>query len=272
VEKFLDTPVKRYSSGMYVRLAFAVAAHLEPEILIVDEVLAVGDAQFQKKCLGKMEDTGKEGGTVLFVSHSMATIQKLCSKGIYLQQGQVVGTGEVNSLIKTYLDEGLKTSNALSLKTRKDRQGNGWVRIVGFYITDPHGHRQVTLRSGEDYVLVMEFEKQNDSRLLSNVVGSIAITDEREEIVLLLRSNFSNQNFDIAENRGSIRCLIKDFNLAPGSYNSILFLSYRDTEVLDCISSAAEIDVEGGDFFGTGSTGLPSHCKVLMRSFWEVAS
>ncbi|MCV3214643.1 ABC transporter ATP-binding protein [Plectonema radiosum NIES-515] len=103
VEKFLDTPVKRYSSGMYVRLAFAVAAHLEPEILIVDEVLAVGDTQFQKKCLGKMEDVGKEGRTVLFVSHNMGTITQLCTKAIYLNQGQIKYVGDVNSIVSKYL-------------------------------------------------------------------------------------------------------------------------------------------------------------------------
>ena len=104
VEKFLDTPVKRYSSGMYVRLAFAVAAHLEPEILIVDEVLAVGDAAFQKKCLGKMEDVAeKEGRTVLFVSHNMATIQNLCQRTIYLNQGLLVSDNQTQKLISEYL-------------------------------------------------------------------------------------------------------------------------------------------------------------------------
>ena len=107
VEKFLDTPVKRYSSGMYVRLAFAVAAHLEPEILVVDEVLAVGDAEFQKKCLGKMQDVAKEGGrTVLFVSHNMGAVTQLCSKAIYLEQGQLVRQGEVNEVTTFYLDRG----------------------------------------------------------------------------------------------------------------------------------------------------------------------
>lgn len=115
VERFLDTPVKRYSSGMYVRLAFAVAAHLEPEILIVDEVLAVGDAQFQKKCLGKMEEVGKEGRTVLFVSHNMAAIQTLCTTAINLQAGRVLDKGDVDSQVELYMksmkekaDTGLK--------------------------------------------------------------------------------------------------------------------------------------------------------------------
>jgi lipopolysaccharide transport system ATP-binding protein len=105
VEKFLDTPVKRYSSGMYVRLAFAVAAHLEPEILIVDEVLAVGDAQFQKKCLGKMEDVSKEGRTVLFVSHQMAAVEALCNRAILINAGQVHLDGPPTQVINAYLDQ-----------------------------------------------------------------------------------------------------------------------------------------------------------------------
>ncbi|EAU54535.1 ABC transporter ATP-binding protein [Mariprofundus ferrooxydans] len=109
VEKFLDTPVKRYSSGMYVRLAFAVAAHLEPEILIVDEVLAVGDATFQKKCMGKMQEVGKQGRTVLFVSHNMGTISRLCNRAILLNQGGVVADGPVHHVIKSYLQEGTGT-------------------------------------------------------------------------------------------------------------------------------------------------------------------
>lgn len=110
VEKFLDTPVKRYSSGMYVRLAFAVAAHLEPEILVVDEVLAVGDAQFQKKCLGKMEDVGRQGRTVFFVSHNMSAIVSLCERVILLNRGQCLGDGEPTKMISKYLEHG-KISN-----------------------------------------------------------------------------------------------------------------------------------------------------------------
>ncbi|MCF4967951.1 ABC transporter ATP-binding protein [Nostoc sp. CMAA1605] len=115
VEKFLDTPVKRYSSGMYVRLAFAVAAHLEPEILIVDEVLAVGDAQFQKKCLGKMEEVGKEGRTVLFVSHQMATVTTLCQRAIWLLNGQVHQEGNSDWITSKYLIHGSELSGDITL-------------------------------------------------------------------------------------------------------------------------------------------------------------
>ncbi|MBE9258870.1 ABC transporter ATP-binding protein [Dolichospermum sp. LEGE 00246] len=121
VEKFLDTPVKRYSSGMYVRLAFAVAAHLEPEILIVDEVLAVGDAQFQKKCLGKMEDVGKEGRTVFFVSHNMGAVRRLCSRAIWLEKGQVKASGNSSKLCDDYLAHGsLSNSGVITFEDGKN--------------------------------------------------------------------------------------------------------------------------------------------------------
>ncbi len=120
VERYIDTPVKRYSSGMYVRLAFAVAAHLEPEILIVDEVLAVGDAEFQKKCLGKMKDVSGQGRTVLFVSHNMGAIQSLCSRSIYLKHGTIQQTGETDKIINYYLSHELKTEDELNLKINKD--------------------------------------------------------------------------------------------------------------------------------------------------------
>ena len=271
VERFLDTPVKRYSSGMYVRLAFAVAAHLEPEILVVDEVLAVGDSQFQKKCFEKMENTGREGGTVLFVSHSMAAIQKLCSKGIYLKKGKAEAIGEIDEVVRSYLNDDSNSESSSSLRDRTDRQGSGRVRIVRFYVTDAYEKKQKALESGKDYFFIMEYEN-NSGKPINNVIGSIGITDGRDEIVMLVRSNFANQNFCIHEKGGLIKCFVKDLNLAPGSYKSVLFLSYRETEVLDCISSAAKIEVEGGDFFGTGSIGLSSHCKLLTRSSWEVVA
>ncbi|TBR60365.1 ABC transporter ATP-binding protein [Westiellopsis prolifica IICB1] len=121
VEKFLDTPVKRYSSGMYVRLAFAVAAHLEPEILIVDEVLAVGDTQFQKKCLGKMQEVGNQGRTILFVSHNMGTITQLCNIGIFLASGHITDIGNINSVVSIYLAQGNNNTSTLKLVNNEDK-------------------------------------------------------------------------------------------------------------------------------------------------------
>lgn len=129
VEKFLDTPVKRYSSGMYVRLAFAVAAHLEPEILIVDEVLAVGDAQFQKKCLGKMESAGKDGRTVLFVSHNMVALKSLCTKAIWLNAGSVVGNGCAEEVVSNYLQNGSPLNMQQVWDDPESAPGNKSVRL-----------------------------------------------------------------------------------------------------------------------------------------------
>jgi lipopolysaccharide transport system ATP-binding protein len=269
VEKFLDTPVKHYSSGMYVRLAFAVAAHLEPEILVVDEVLAVGDAQFQQKCLGKMENVARGGRTILFVSHNMSTIQKLCSYGIYLKSGHVEYEGNMSQVLNKYLSDVKENSKFCPLRERKDRQGTGGVKIIKFYILDKLGREQHILSSGEDYRFVMEYEKSSSCEKLSNVVVSIAITDSRNEIIFLVRSNFTNQNLSLSKDKGRIECYVKDFSLATGSYSSTLFLSHGEAEVLDWIEDASGIIVEGGDFFGTGSIGLPSHCRVLTRADWR---
>ena len=138
VEEFIDTPVKRYSSGMYVRLGFSVAAHLEPDILVVDEVLAVGDAGFQKKCLGKMEDVAKGGRTVVFVSHNMAAMQGLCSKCCLLKGGQLIAEGPPGTVIEQYM-AGAASVEAAQLGQRQDRQGTGEIRIEEVTICDAKG-------------------------------------------------------------------------------------------------------------------------------------
>ncbi|MCX5998576.1 MAG: ABC transporter ATP-binding protein [Chloroflexi bacterium] len=139
IEKFLDTPVKRYSSGMYVRLAFAVAAHLEPEVLIVDEVLAVGDASFQKKCLGKMGDVAKGGRTVLFVSHNMAAITRLCPHAILLESGRVLRAGEASRVVSDYLESGLAKRAAREWPELHKAPGNDIVRLRAVRVRDQDG-------------------------------------------------------------------------------------------------------------------------------------
>lgn len=129
VEKFLDTPVKRYSSGMYVRLAFAVAAHLEPEILIVDEVLAVGDAQFQKKCLGKMKDVGEQGRTVLFVSHNMVSVKALCTKGILMKRGVLFAEDNINEIVQLYQEGGVSFLTEQNWEIGVNAPGNDRIRM-----------------------------------------------------------------------------------------------------------------------------------------------
>jgi lipopolysaccharide transport system ATP-binding protein len=161
VERYVDTPVKRYSSGMYVRLAFAVAAHLESEILIVDEVLAVGDAEFQKKCLGKMGDISKgEGRTVLFVSHNMAAVQTLCNKGILIENGTIMHQGNINDTISKYL-QGNAFSNELI--HAKGRKGNGKVKFKSVKVYGEDENESVV--SGK--ALNILFQLQNLEHIVS---------------------------------------------------------------------------------------------------------
>ncbi|MHB8121811.1 MAG: ABC transporter ATP-binding protein [Desulfuromonadaceae bacterium] len=194
IEKFLDTPVKRYSSGMYVRLAFAVAAHLEPEILIVDEVLAVGDAQFQKKCLGKMEDvSAKEGRTVLFVSHNMNAIEQLCSKILLMEEGRSKKYGvEVRSTIKGYLFNQENELESAEWINKDDNLKNPWFDPIQLSIVDSHGKKPDSALSNDtDYYVYIKGEvKQADPSLqigyaIYNEEGSLLYwsfqTDGNEE-------------------------------------------------------------------------------------------
>ena len=161
VEKFLDTPVKRYSSGMYVRLAFAVAAHLEPEILIVDEVLAVGDAQFQKKCIGKMEEVGNEGRTVIFVSHSMPTVTSLCSRAILLESGKVVKDGPTSEVVMHYYNSG--QSSPASADFSRTYVGDTYVRLLKGEIINGRGEVTLELNIDEPVTVEMTFEVLQDN-------------------------------------------------------------------------------------------------------------
>lgn len=267
VERFLDTPVKRYSSGMYVRLAFAVAAHLEPEILIVDEVLAVGDVQFQKKCLSKMEDVGKEGRTVLFVSHNMQTIRSLCNRGIVLESGKTCFIGEIQPAINLYLESSHKLIEKVPLLMRKDRIGSGRVKASSFRVLDAAGREAETLKSGLDYVF--EFGYVNElGKGLENVIVSFAVLDENDQTILLLRTNFTDSNVTLNSHSGVVRCQLNCLPLANGIYRLPIYFAYRESEVLDYIQDAATIVVEGGDFFGTGNSGLPKKCKILTKAEW----
>src|SRR5207248_7249026 len=157
VEKFLDTPVKHYSSGMFIRLAFSVAAHLEPEILIVDEVLAVGDAEFQKKCLARMHDVSLSGRTVLFVSHNMAAVQQLCTRGIVLQEGSVAFDGSVDAAVQRYLEQ-THAGAAASLQDRADRRGSGRLRFTGVRFFDGDGNPVTVALSGRELRIRFDYE------------------------------------------------------------------------------------------------------------------
>ncbi len=249
VEKFLDTPVKRYSSGMYVRLAFAVAAHLEPEILVVDEVLAVGDAEFQKKCLGKMKDVSGEGRTVLFVSHNMAAIQNLCDKAIYLKNGQIQLIGETGNVISTYLKGSLDNSS-INLADRKDRSGNGIVRFQLVKLKDENNNQLQAFQCGNLSILSIQITFQKNS-VINNLHIAVGIDDKYGNRITQLNSEVTNDVLSINDTTNSIDIVMNHLPLQPGSYGFTLF-STVNGEITDWIQEAGSFDVEAGDFYNTG--------------------
>lgn len=250
VEKFLDTPVKRYSSGMYVRLAFAVAAHLEPEILIVDEVLAVGDAAFQKKCLGKMEDVGKEGRTVIFVSHQMAAIQNLCQRAIWLNQGELVNDAQTQIVISKYLSTSTNLLS-ISLEDRKDRKGDGKIRFISVEFQNEKGENVPYFYSGQNIRIILCF-KNNTQQTLKNLNVALGIDNQIGERITNLSTEVRGSDLDeVQADAQSIVIELDKLPLTPGRYGFTIFSTVNGT-VSDWIANAGFFEVEGGDFYGTG--------------------
>ncbi len=247
VEKFLDTPVKRYSSGMYVRLAFAVAAHLEPEILLVDEVLAVGDAAFQKKCLGKMKNVAQEGRTIVFVSHNMAAIQNLCSKTVVLNKGVLDFSGETSVGIKNYLKKNLNKIQ-ISLPKREDRTGKGIVKFTDIAFETADGTPVELLQSGIDACIRISFKSTRD---LANVIFRMQFVTQEGQLLFVCNNFHSSQPFSALPAISSVICTIPNLPLPSGTYY-IHLQCVENKEVMDEIEYAIGIDVEKGDFFKTG--------------------
>ncbi len=261
VEKFLDTPVKRYSSGMYVRLAFAVAAHLEPEILIVDEVLAVGDVQFQKKCIGKMEDVGKEGRTILFVSHNMAMVQTLCSRGIFLRQGTVLTDDTAAAAVGTYLRT-LEKSASQNLLERTERQGKGQVRLTQIEVSTGGDFPSTTLVTGQSARFVFHI-----TTVLSGMACSCTLYDQHGQAVVNFSSDVPSQEDLNDPNVGlKILCEIDELLLVPGRYrmNAGIIIA---NEWQDHVEAAIIIDVEQGNLGDRPSRNI-GHGNVCMHHRW----
>ncbi len=224
VEKFLDTPVKRFSSGMYVRLAFSVAAHLEPEILIVDEVLAVGDAQFQKKCLGKMGDVSKEGRTVLFVSHNMGAIQQLCDKGILLDKGTLCKKGRIDQVIKEYFSTQSKFMSSKSYIYFEEKN-NKEFQLLDISLKNMLGHYSKMFSCDEDIIIEMNCISRS---IIPALYGYLAIFNQLGQRVLV------SDTFDIPPNicdfitigKHTIKVTIPARSLSAGQYSiSVNFTS-----------------------------------------------
>jgi lipopolysaccharide transport system ATP-binding protein len=243
VEKFLDTPVKRYSSGMYVRLAFAVAAHLEPEILIVDEVLAVGDAQFQKKCLGKMQEVSRGGRTVIFVSHNMGTVTSLCSRALWLAQGRVHRTGPVREVINDYLSKGVTSDyKAISL-TEIPRPS--YVHDDRLRLDKIEWLNDVPLQHGEPAEAVIHLVTRGSVEGVSVGIGFSTVEGTR---LLSYDTDFqANHRPDLPEARTyAVKLSIDSLPLGPAMYSLDIGCRSGDSHALDYLPGVANVEVIPG--------------------------
>ncbi len=255
VEKFLDTPVKRYSSGMYVRLAFAVAAHLEPEILVVDEVLAVGDIEFQKKCIGKMSDVAGCGRTVLFVSHNMAAVQRLCDRAIVLSNGEMIYDGTTNKAIDQYLADTRQTF-AKPLIERTDRSGTGQVQVISMSLLNEQGNEITEVASGQRATVRVGY-RCRDGKTINNAAVNVVFLRE-DRICSVLASGTVRHEPMMFAGEGYVDMIVEAWPFTEGLYQVDIYL--ESEECHDAIN-AAELHVVDGDYYGTGSIRPNQHWK-----------
>jgi lipopolysaccharide transport system ATP-binding protein len=260
VAKYVDTPVKRYSSGMYVRLAFAVAAHLEPEILIVDEVLAVGDAEFQKKAIGKMQSVSKSGRTVLFVSHNLTAVEQLCTKGILLQNGMLKLSGDIHDITTAYKKASV---NENQLK----RSGTRLVEFLKYRMTNLKGLETDEIFLGDSFHIEAEFNAREnadytdfslDIRNDSNeFIGHITNSDDRFEMKNLKKGVASK-----------VSITVNDMSFAPGTYYISLWLG-NNYGTFDYIENCIRFNIKQGDAYIHRPYPFDKRAKVVLKSSWK---
>ena len=259
VEKFLDTPVKRYSSGMYVRLAFAVAAHLEPEILVVDEVLAVGDAEFQKKCLGKMEDAGKEGRTVLFVSHNVGAIQQLCSRGFVVDQGQLCSAETVSDAVSVYL----KSYMGISSLSQVKRKGNGKCKLVNVEFYGMRDGERIEASMGNPLHIVLKYSNMDYIKHAEMKVD-IRIYDFNNSTALWI-SSFLYPDFKPSD---MFHFVLPKCNILAGEYLMNVYAHGKEG-VVDWIYSGYPVKINYGHVYPSGLSPTSAQTIVCPDFFME---
>ena len=250
--RFIDTPVKRYSLGMRVRLGFSVAAHLDPDILLMDEVLSVGDTSFQKKCVQRMQAKSQSGATVLLVSHHMEVILGFCERVIWLNKGRLISDGPADRVIREYMDEssGLSKAEVQDLTRCEHINSRGDLVFTAFELLDSGGERISSAQLGKDLGLSFSYESKDAE--VRNVSVWVRIYDNLGRTVLVLSTNHTNSEFSLLPKAGKIICRLPRLSLAPGNYR--LGIQARINHVtVDHIDPAGQFDVMTGDFFGHSS-------------------
>lgn len=269
VDEFIDTPVKHYSSGMYLRLAFAVAAHLDPEVLLVDEVLAVGDAGFQKKCLGKIGDVAQEGRTVLFVSHSMAAIATLCKAAVLLDKGGVDLIGSPSKIIEEYLvSTSGACSGAIGAKTG-NRRGTGEVRVSDAAVLDGGGRPRSNFEYAED--VCVEFTINLVSKPTDLVFVVWVRTATGIPVLHLVNRDDPSWGPLPTSGRAKVRCVIQRCQLYPGTYFVSLWLGSGPYHEIDCVPDALSFRMEQGELLRLGFDVSWRHAIFHCETTWRQA-
>lgn len=267
VEKFIDTPVKHYSSGMYVRLAFAVAAHMETEILLVDEVLAVGDAAFQKRCLGKMGDVARHGRTVLFVSHNMAAVENLCKRALLLDRGKVRYVGDAKHCVTSYLDFGsISSGGDVDLSSHSARSVGSRPLLKRVRLLDSNGNVRDRFVCGEPMKIEFTFDPVISLRTPQFGIG---VNDWMGSRIFSITTYFSDSQLPSLNDLCKVTCQIDDVPLAPGRYSLSLSAGTLENTLIDNLENAVSFDVESADFYGNGRIPEANFGRVLVRSRWE---
>jgi lipopolysaccharide transport system ATP-binding protein len=265
VEKFLDTPVKRYSSGMYTRLAFSVAAHLETDILIIDEVLAVGDAAFQRKCLGKMDDVSRQGRTLLFVSHNMAAVETLCTRAVLLSGGRIVDDGDTRRIVESYSQT---WRHGVELSDRRDRSGTGRVRIESILIEDDRGAQASRIGSMEGLTFVVSVSAVADA-MGKKADLILIVCDGRDNRIAPLYTEWAQSDLRITGERQTFRCRVPaGLPLVPDTYwlTAAVLVGGVNADKLD---RALEFEVVPPQDAADGLVLNPAFGQVLVQHVWE---
>ncbi len=267
VEKFIDTPIKRYSSGMRLRLGFAVAAHLSPDILLLDEVLAVGDADFQKKCLNAMDDLHKSGRTVLFVSHNMAAIESLCTRCIWIDGGRIRADGDARTIVAEYMRTFAQASSGtVSLENIESRSGNGFGRFTNVEFINGEGEITNFIRSGDKIAIRLHYRA---NRVLRDVVIGVNIHNEYGTLIAASNNWATGNDIPLVEEGdGYADFEIDQLYLLPGRYYLSLWLG-KWNDPMDVLKSCISFDVETSDYFGSGRGIDSSFGIVFFPSRWK---
>lgn len=268
IDRFLDTPVKRYSSGMYVRLAFAVAAHLDPEILIVDEVLAVGDTEFQRRCLGKMQKVAGEGRTVLFVSHNLQAIERLCRRGLLMRAGRIDYDGPTSQAIERYTSAAMEWDFARRLEFAT-RQGDGRAQIKRLEVLDASGRLTRTLASGEPLCIRIHYFAAE--RIAFPNVGFALLTGAGVRVLNTL-SRDSGKLPQAIEGHGAIQLEISGVALAIGAYLCNLSIVDRQGHYCDYLTEVPLLDIADSGELPQSRTYDQSHGVIFSTARWQMAA